>query len=163
MASVNCFGFVVSLLKLLEKVSQPRGQRSLNGVLVDGGAARLPAEYRSIVRGAESIRGRRVRAWGSIPTGAQRQVESGTRRSGELCKPVNAGCAFGRRNLEPRRKVEGTQRELWPPEFQCIEWGSGMNALQNWRTEAKALPGPSPITFEPSEMPAARGLISDGR
>jgi hypothetical protein len=35
MASVNCFGFVVSLLKLLEKVSQPRGQRSLNGVLTE--------------------------------------------------------------------------------------------------------------------------------
>src|SRR5437660_7052680 len=67
MASVNCFEFVVSLLKLLEKVSRPRGQRSLNGVLVDGGAARLPVEYRSIVRGAESIRGRRVRAWGQSP------------------------------------------------------------------------------------------------
>src|ERR1700745_3380318 len=34
---------------------------------VDVGAARLPAEYRSIVRGAESIRGRRVRAWGQSP------------------------------------------------------------------------------------------------
>jgi hypothetical protein len=32
MASDNCLGFVASLLKLLEKVSQPRGQRSLNGV-----------------------------------------------------------------------------------------------------------------------------------
>jgi hypothetical protein len=27
-------GFVASLLKLLEKVSQPRGQRSLNGVVL---------------------------------------------------------------------------------------------------------------------------------
>src|SRR4029450_4729918 len=79
---------------------------------------------------------------GSIPTGAQKEVESDTRRSGERCKPVNVGRAVGRRNLEPRRKVEATQRELWPPEFQGIEGGSGMNDFQNWRTEAKALPGP---------------------
>jgi hypothetical protein len=34
MAWGNCLGFVASLLKLLEKVSQPRGQRSLNGVVL---------------------------------------------------------------------------------------------------------------------------------
>jgi hypothetical protein len=34
MASGNCFGLVASLLNLLEKFSQPRGQRSLNGVVL---------------------------------------------------------------------------------------------------------------------------------
>jgi hypothetical protein len=34
MAWGNCLGFIASLLKLLEKVSQPRGQRSLNGVVL---------------------------------------------------------------------------------------------------------------------------------
>jgi hypothetical protein len=33
-ASGNCLGFAASLLKLLEKVSQPRGQRSLNGAVL---------------------------------------------------------------------------------------------------------------------------------
>jgi hypothetical protein len=63
MAWGNRLGFVASLLKLLEKVSQPRGQRSLNGVVLTEAPAQLPAEYRSIVRGAQSIRGCRVRAW----------------------------------------------------------------------------------------------------
>src|SRR6266496_2875932 len=33
-ASGNCLGFVISLLKLLEKVSQPRGQRWLDSVVL---------------------------------------------------------------------------------------------------------------------------------
>jgi len=33
-ASGNCFGLVASFLKFLEKISEPRGQRSLNGVLL---------------------------------------------------------------------------------------------------------------------------------
>jgi hypothetical protein len=32
--SGNCLGLVASLLKLLNKISQPRGQRSLNGVVL---------------------------------------------------------------------------------------------------------------------------------
>jgi hypothetical protein len=34
MASGNCLGFVASLLKLLEKVSQPRGERLLDNVVL---------------------------------------------------------------------------------------------------------------------------------
>jgi hypothetical protein len=34
MASGNCLGFVASLLKLLEMVSQPRGQSSLDSVVL---------------------------------------------------------------------------------------------------------------------------------
>jgi hypothetical protein len=36
-----------------------------------------------------------------------------------------------------------------------------MNALQNWRTEAKTLPGPSPIMFESRSNVAAIGTDSN--
>jgi hypothetical protein len=36
-----------------------------------------------------------------------------------------------------------------------------MNALQNWRTEAKTLPGPSPITFDSRSNVAAIGTDSN--
>jgi hypothetical protein len=42
MASGNCFGLVASLLKLLKKVGQPRGQRSLNGVVLTKALADCP-------------------------------------------------------------------------------------------------------------------------
>jgi hypothetical protein len=54
MAWGNCLGFVASLLKLLEKAARAEIAQWRS---VDGGAAQLPAEYRSIIRGAQSIRG----------------------------------------------------------------------------------------------------------
>jgi hypothetical protein len=42
MVSGNCLGLVASLLKLLNKISQPRGQRSLNGVVLTKSLADCP-------------------------------------------------------------------------------------------------------------------------
>jgi hypothetical protein len=50
----------------------------------------LPAEYRSIVRGAESIRGRRVRAWGQSPQVHKNKLSQAPDVPEKICKSVNA-------------------------------------------------------------------------
>jgi hypothetical protein len=62
MAWGNCLGFVASLLKLLEKVSQPRGQTSLNGVVLTEALPNCPLNP-----GRRIDSWRRFRAWDQSP------------------------------------------------------------------------------------------------